>query len=185
MIITVYPGAGEGTFAAHTAGAADLPMIPYSRVLYEAGLKKHMQSDEDEDALSLKRLEDARRREQIIYHRDYDPGNYPDSGVLQFSRLPVNVVRQLVAEGLLDPQYRHNESPTVEEMLAFCSGEDEAIWFFHGFTVWPKRPDSRVTLEGFESLTAPAPGRTEEFLRFNRHGEAEVSPDGACWCWYD
>lgn len=134
---------------------------------------------------SPERLEAARRREQIIYHRDYDPGNYPDSGLLYFSRISVDVVRQLVAEGLLDLQDRHNESPTVKEFLDFCSGEDEAIWFFHGFTVWPERIDSRVTLEGFESFAAPTPERTEEFLRFNRHGETEVLEDGACWCWYD
>lgn len=140
---------------------------------------------DDEGSLSQKRWEAAGRREQIIYHRDYDPGNYPESGVLYFSRVSVDVVRQLVEEGLLDLQDRHNDSPAVGEMLAFCSGEDEAIWFFHGFTVWPKRIDCRVTLEGFESFTAPEPERIEEFLRFNGRGETLVSEDGACWCWYD
>lgn len=86
---------------------------------------------------------------------------------------------------MLDLRYQHNESPSVEEMLAFCSGEDEAIWFFHGFTVGPERIDCRVTLEGFESFTAPTPERIEEFLRFNSHGETRVSENGVCWCWYD
>ena len=143
------------------------------------------QSDSGEGTLSPTRLETVRRREQIIYQRDYDPGNYPESGVLHFSHVSVDVVRQLVAEGLLDLQDRHNDSPTVGEMLAFCSGEDEAIWFFHGFTVRPDQVIGRVSLEGFESFTAPMPERIEEFLRFNRYGETEVSEDGACWCWYD
>lgn len=71
------------------------------------------------------------------------------------------------------------------EMLAFCSGEDEDIWFFHGYTAGPERTDCRVTLKGLESFTAPAPERIAEFLRFNRHGETEVLETGACWCWYD
>lgn len=137
------------------------------------------------DDLVRKRWKDAARREQIIYHRDYKPENYPDNGVLYFSRLPVAVARQLVAEGLLDPQFRYNESPSVEEMLAFCSGEDEDIWFFHGYTVTADRWDSRVTLDGFESFVPPAPERKEEFLRFNCRGEIEIAENGACWCWYD
>lgn len=155
-----------------------------------AYVKKHagkgpLWPDEWDEAPNEARTAAANRREQLIYHRDYEPDNYPWTEILYFSRMPIGTVRQLVAEGLLDPQARHNDSPTVQDMLDFCSGADEDIWFFHGFTVSPKRGDSRVTLEGFESFTSPTPERTEEFLRFNRRGETEVSEDGACWCWYD
>lgn len=71
------------------------------------------------------------------------------------------------------------------EMLTFCSGEDENIWFFHGYTVGLERADCRVTLEGVGSFTAPTPEGIAEFLQFNRHGETAVSETGACWCWYD
>ncbi len=138
-------------------------------------------------ALKQKRRLDAERREQLLYQRAYTPENYGKDGLdlSYFSHIPVALVRQLVAEGLLDLRSQHSESPSVEEMLTFCSGADEAIWFFHGFTVGPERIDCRVTLEGFESFTAPTPERIEEFLRFNRRGETEVSETGACWCWYD
>ena len=139
----------------------------------------------EEDAGRRKRWKDADRREQIIYHRPYNPKNYPQGMLMYFSHLPVSAVRQLVAEGLLDFQYQRNESPSVGEMLKFCSGEDENIWFFHGFTIAPDRLDGRVALEGFESFTAPAPERREEFLRFNCRGETEIAENGACWCWYD
>lgn len=131
--------------------------------------------------------QDAERREQLLYQRAYTPENYDGDGwgLAHFSHIPVAVIKQLVAEGLLNLQDQHNGSPSVGEMLAFCSGEDEAIWFFHGFTVGPERTDCRVTLEGFGSFTAPTPERTEKFLQFNRRGETEVSETGACWCWYD
>lgn len=134
-----------------------------------------------------KRQRDAERREQLIFNRIYDPKNYGGDGLglAYFSGVPVALVRQLVTEGLLDPQYCHNESPSVEEMLEFCHGADEAIWFFHGFTVGPQRIDCRVTLEEFESSIAPTPERIEEFLRFNHRGEIKVSETGGCWCWYD
>lgn len=74
-----------------------------------------------------KRAFDAERREQLIYQRAFDPENYGEDGLglVRFSHIPVSVIRQLVAEGLLNPQDRRDLSPTVEEMLAFCSGEDE------------------------------------------------------------
>lgn len=134
-----------------------------------------------------KRKLDAERREQLIYQRDYNSENYGEDGLglAYFSHIPVTVIKQLVAEGLLSLEYRHGGSPTVGEMLAFCSGEDEAVWFFHGFTAGPERSDCRVALEGFESFTASAPERIAEFLRFNSRGETEISENGACRCWYD
>lgn len=137
--------------------------------------------------MEQKRKRDAERREQLLYQRAYDLENYGEDGLnlARFAHISVAVVKQLVAEELLSLEDRHNDSPSVGEMLAFCSGLDEDIWFFHGFTVGPERIDCRVTLEGFESFTAPTPERIEEFLRFNCHGETEVSEDGACWCWYD
>lgn len=147
-----------------------------------------MWTDEEEIFLRQERELDAERRERLIYNRrPYNLKNYGENGcnLSRFEKLPIAVVKQLVDEGLLSLEYRHNDSPSVGEMLAFCSGADEDIWFFHGFTVGPERIDCRVTLEGFESFTAPTPERIEEFLRFNRHGETEVSEDGACWCWYD
>lgn len=128
---------------------------------------------------------DAERRERLIYNRPYNLKDYGEDGynLSRFKKLPIAVVKQLVAEGLLSLEDGHNDSPTVGEMLAFCSGADEDIWFFHGFTVGPERIDCRVTLEGFESCTAPTPERIEEFLRFNRHGEKQrfqrMEPAGA------
>ena len=79
--------------------------------------------------------------------------------LMHFSRLPVSAVGQLVKEGLLDLQFRRNESPSVGEMLAFCSGEDEDIWFFHGFTIAQNYMAGWVTLEGFEASVPVAPER--------------------------
>lgn len=105
--------------------------------------------------------------------------------LMHFSRLPVSTVRQLAEEGLPDLQFRRNESPSAGEMLAFCSGEHEDIWFFHGFTIAPDHMAGRVILEGFESSVPAAPERREAFLKFNCRGETEVTEEGICWCWYD
>ena len=85
----------------------------------------------------------------------------------------------------MDLQFRRNESLSVGKMLAFCSGEDEDICFFHGFTIAPDYMAGQVTLEGFEASVPVAPERRAAFLKFNCRGETEVTEEGICWCWYD
>lgn len=125
------------------------------------------------------------KRERLIYNRGFSPKYYSIDSVSYFRNLPVAVVWQLVAENLISLWDQHNGSPTVDEMLAFCGADNENTWFFHGYTIGPKRIDCRVTLEGFESHTALSPKRVEEFLWFNCGGETAVSDNGICWCWYD
>jgi len=133
----------------------------------------------------MKRME---RREQLIFGRSFDPANYARNELAYFEGISVDTAKQLLAEGLLDPNIFHNESPTMGEMISFaCSGTDEEIWFFHGFTVSPSRPDCRITFEGMESYVLPSPSRLAEFLRLHsKADELLVNEEGyGCYCWYD
>lgn len=71
--------------------------------------------------MEQKRRLDAERREQLLYKRAYISENYGRNGLglAYFSHIPIALIKQLVAEGLLDPQYQRNDSPSVGEMLAF------------------------------------------------------------------
>lgn len=95
------------------------------------------------------------------------------------------MLRQLMAEGFLNPFERQNDSPTVKEMMDFCAGEDEDNWIFHGYTVSPERIDYRVSIEGFEARTEPLHIRKKEFAQFNHKASKLFLEEGECYCWYD
>ncbi len=133
----------------------------------------------------MKRME---HREQLIFGRSFDPANYARNELAYFEGISVDTAKQLQAEGLLDPDRHPELAPSAREMIAFaCAGEDEEIWFFHGFTVSPSRPDCRVTFEGMGSYVLPSPPRLAEFLRLHsKADELLVEEEGyGCYCWYD
>jgi len=129
------------------------------------------------------------RMEQIIYGRSFDPANYGYLALCRFERISVDTAKQLLAEGLLEPDRHPEQAPSAREMIAFaCAGTDEDIWFFHGFTVSPSHQcNCRVTFEGMGSYILPSPPRLAEFLRLhNKADELLVEEEGyGCYCWYD
>lgn len=127
--------------------------------------------------------QNAERREQLIYGRGFDPANYSSDGIAYFQGISMDMLRQLMAEGFLNPFERQNDSPTVKEMMDFCAGEDN--WIFHGYTVSPERIDYRVSIEGFEARTEPLPFRKKEFAQFNHKASKLFLEEGECCCWYD
>ncbi len=133
----------------------------------------------------MKRME---RREQLIYGRSFDTADNARRELAYFEGISVDTAKLLLSEGLLEPNESHNKSPTVQEMVSFaCSGTDEGIWFFHGFTVGPSRPDCRITFEGMGAHVLPSPSRLAEFLRL--HSKADIllveQKGMGCYCWYD
>ena len=130
--------------------------------------------------------ERAERREQLIYGRPFDFEHYSASQLCYFSSVTAGTVRQLLAEGFLFPDRRSECAPSVLEMLAFCfEGDDEANWYFHGFTVSPLRSDCRVKIEGMGSHSAPPPERREAFIRLHAKADLDAEPGKPCWSWYD
>lgn len=129
--------------------------------------------------------QNAERREQLIYGRGFDPANYSSDGIAYFQGISMDMLRQLMAEGFLNPFERQNDSPTVKEMMDFCAGEDEDNWIFHGYTVSPERIDYRVSIEGFEARTEPLHIRKKEFAQFNHKASKLFLEEGECYCWYD
>lgn len=127
----------------------------------------------------------AERREQLIYGRGFDPANYSSDGIAYFQGISMDMLRQLIAEGFLNPFERQNDSPTVKEMMDFCAGEDEDNWIFHGYTVSPERIDYRVSIEGFEARTEPLAFRKKEFAQFNHKASKLFLEEDECYCWYD
>lgn len=126
-------------------------------------------------------------REQLIFERRYDASNYARDGLSYFDSITAATVKELLEEGLLEPDRNSYFAPSVQEMLDFCSGEeDETIWRFHGFAVSAERLDCRVRFEGMKSIAPPSPQRKAEFARLHSKADIlETELDTGCYCWYD
>ena len=85
---------------------------------------------------------------------------YSSGGIEPFSHLHPSKLKQLVEEGLVDPDGSQNDSPTTQEFLEF--GEQFPFVRYIGYAVSPKRPDTRLTIEGIVVSETNVP---EEALR--------------------
>jgi len=128
----------------------------------------------------------ADEREQIIFHRQYDPENYKDGGICKFKSLHYNVIRELMDKGYLDPDDFQNCSPTVDSFATFVKNHDPENWYFFGYVVSPKRDDCRVAIEGIGSYKPLSMDDLIDFLQEYRHAdEIDAERDEPVYCWYD
>lgn len=127
----------------------------------------------------------ANEREQLIFGRPYNPDTYIHyGGVQHFDRISVNLAKELVRKGYLDPADTQNNSPTAQEMIDFCDDGTD-IWYLHGYAVSAERPDCRVTIEGIGSAPEPiTKDKLADFVAMFRDAD-ELWCEGNLWCWYD
>ena len=130
---------------------------------------------------------DREEREQIVFHRHYDPKVYERGyGISRFKDLPLNVIKRLIEEGYLDPNDYQNSSPTVSSIVKFVEEHDPANWRFHGYVVSAERDDTRVSIEGINSLKPLGKDDLIDFLQEFRYAdEMEAGQDRPVYCWYD
>ncbi len=128
----------------------------------------------------------ANEREQMVFHRDYDPMNYKHGGICRFDGLTLDTVQELIRKGFLARDERQNESPTVAEFMSFVKEHNPSNWIFHGYVVSPERDDCRVTIEGIESNGAlTKDDLVDFFLLFSAADEIDADRDKPVYCWYD
>ena len=68
---------------------------------------------------------DYELREQLVFGRNYDDRFYKMGGISYFDCLSIPKLRELLKAGFIDPDEAQNSSPTTQEILDFCSGDDE------------------------------------------------------------
>lgn len=130
---------------------------------------------------------DKEEREQIVFNRHYDPKVYERGyGISKFKDLPLNVIKRLIEKGYLDPNDYQNSSLTVSSIVKFVEEHDPANWRFHGYVVSAERNDTRVSIEGINSLKPLSKDDLIDFLQEFRYAdELDAERDETVFCWYD
>lgn len=130
-------------------------------------------------------LAEAEEREQLLFHRPYEPGKYRMGGCCSFDELSVADAKELMHRGFIDPEDTQNSSPTMQEFLDFCD-DGTGIWTLHGYAVSPDRTDCRITFEGVRSSGPLSAEQTVDFLMtFRDADELYGGVNETAYCWYD
>ena len=139
----------------------------------------------DENKMYLS-VDDAERREQILFGRSYDGVKYSCGGICYFYDMTVAKAEELMRLGYMDPEGTQNDSQTVQEFVDFIKGcANPDGWRLHGYAVSPLRGDVRVTVDGIKSVEAIDTDTLLEFSMANRYADELSCSDGMAYCWYD
>lgn len=131
-------------------------------------------------------LDDAEKREQILFGRSYNEGSYSSGGICRFGDMTVAKAEELMRLGYMDPEETQNDSPTVQQFVDFIKGGDNPDgWRLHGYAVSPLREDVRVSVEGIESVEPIDTETLLEFAMSNRYADELLCSNGMAYCWYD
>lgn len=89
---------------------------------------------------------DIKTRDEMIFGK-YEPDKYL-GGTRYFKGMNVNLLKELVKKGFVDPEECQNCSPSVAEFIEFMEGWDG--YMVDGYVVTDKRDDYRVSVEAIE-----------------------------------
>lgn len=123
--------------------------------------------------------QDARRFEIL----DLDMPKQWLGGTFQFDSMTAEMGRQLITEGLMDPESSQNYSPTNEEFVQFMEANHEFV--AHGYVVSPERSDARVSIEGVRSGVYPDRDSILRFVEMFRSADEFDIDDDGMYCWFD
>ena len=127
----------------------------------------------------------ADEREQIVFHRDYDPKFYQRGGIARYKDVPFSAIKILAEKGCLNPDEMMDRGATIQDFIDFVEEHDQENWTFHGYVVSPDREDSRVGVEGIESKGKLSKDDLIDFLlEFRMADELDIEK-GIAYCWYD
>lgn len=125
---------------------------------------------------------DKRRYEllDLSYEKDEPTAQ---GGICYFAGVPVNQLKELMEEGLLDRDISQGYSPTNEEFIAFMEQYPEE-YFAHGYLVVNSRHDRRINIDGLDGIPANAIS-LENFRSFGKLADELIIKRKACYSWYD
>ena len=127
----------------------------------------------------------ADEREQIVFHREYNPKFYQRGGIARYKDVPFSAIKILAEKGYLNLDEMMDRGATVQDFINFVEKHDPENWTFHGYVVSPDRRDRRVSIEGIESKSEPSKETLIDFLlEFRMADELDVE-NGVAFCWYD
>lgn len=106
---------------------------------------------------------DEKRRDEFIFGK-HEPEKYI-GGVRPFSRLNVDTLKRLIAEGFVDPKFHQNRSPCIQEFLEFAQkwNSQDGYYCFDGYVVSESRDDYRVSINAIRRNNGNFTGLDERF----------------------
>lgn len=127
----------------------------------------------------------ADEREQLVFHRDYDPKFYQRGGIARYKDVPLSAIKVLAEKGYLNPDAMMDRGATIQDFIDFVEKHNPEEWTFHGYVVSSDREDSRVSIEGIESKGKLSKEDQIDFLlEFRLADELDIEK-GVAYCWYD
>lgn len=130
-------------------------------------------------------MEQANEREQMIFHENYDEQNY-HGGIRYFEKLDLATAASLLQKGYLSVDERQNNSPTVGEILEFCTTHELAKdWMLHGYAVSRNRADTRVSIEGIDGIGSFSVDTIIDFSQLFHDADEFHIDRTSVHCWYD
>jgi hypothetical protein len=88
------------------------------------------------------------RQRDIVLKGFYDTKEYM-GGTKRFSRIPLELLELLLLENHIDHEERHNNSPSVRDMVVLAKQlKDKGYdFYFSGYVVSPDREDYRTSID--------------------------------------
>ena len=125
---------------------------------------------------------DEKRRDEIIFGK-YEPERYA-GGIRRFEDLTYEKLRELAAQGFIDPYDRHNGCPDIAVITGFVSIFPG--YALTGYAVSARRDDYRVSLDGLQKNRG-ADSEIERTVFKEIFGQADEfnANDAEMYCWFD
>lgn len=124
---------------------------------------------------------DIKTRDEIIFG-EYDPSKYT-FGMRQFRDMTGETLRKLIDKKFANPEWRHNDSPEIKDMLDFITKHPD--YTVYGYAIIDTRDDYRISIEGmYKNEKETNIDTLREFVKMNRLAD-EFDIDGPMYCWYD
>ena len=112
--------------------------------------------------------------------------------MIRFSKMPHEVIDELIKVGYADPEDRQNWAPSLQELNTFMrswtslEGHEGAEITGHGYIIMPPRDDARVTLEGIAGKGLSVLGMQDAIAELRHADDFEFNiEDGVFYSWWD
>lgn len=123
---------------------------------------------------------DVEKRDKLIFG-EYAPEKYM-GGTRQFEGASVELMRQLLDLGYMDPEETQNDSPTAQEFVEYA--EKWGGYVFDGYVVSINRQDYRVDITAISKGDYAEREEVTEFIKLFRFAD-EFDVDGGLYAWFD
>ena len=132
---------------------------------------------------------DLEKREMLLFNEHYEVGRYI-GGCRKFFEISLDALKELIAEGFLNPCSAQNDSPSAEDFLSYAEGHPNCVFVFSGYAT-SRDSDTIVVVDAITQRTVDKFNSVfdiQEIIDFvdNFRDASEFSvSDTECYAWWD